>query len=339
MLSSATSQAGEVLEAGEDLSEFERPVFTVAIPCYNETGAIRETIEHIRGFLAGRDDWELVVVNDGSTDGSGQLLEAIEADDPTGGRLVVIHHERNRGYGAALKTAIRHARGDYVIITDADGTYPNERLGEFMDQAGDADMVVGARIGADVTYSKIRAIPKIFLRRYAQWIARREIPDLNSGMRIFRKDVAETFINILPNGFSFTTTITLAMMTNYYDVKFVPIGYKMRVGKSKIKPIRDTIKFMQLIVRTGMYFAPMRVIFPVSMVFLLAGVVSGCIDVWLADLTEKTLFLTTVGLNAAAFALLADMIEKRTAGAAYAPKSIATKPKRARTPRREKPAT
>jgi glycosyltransferase involved in cell wall biosynthesis len=290
------------------------PRFTVIVPCYDEEGAIRETVETLRRELGAGVEYELLVVDDGSKDASVSILAEIAAEDPA---VRVVTHERNRGYGAALKTGIRRARSELLVITDADGTYPNERIPELvrMAEETDAEMVVGARTAADVRYPLIRKIPKWFLRRYASWVAGRNIPDLNSGLRVFRRSVVTRFLNILPAGFSFTTTITLAMLTNDYDVRFVPISYAARVGRSKIRPIRDTLHFCQLILRTGMYFAPIRVFFPVAMVLFLGFLASVAYDAfWLRNLTDKTVLLLLFTLNTAMFALLADMIDKRSGG-------------------------
>jgi glycosyltransferase involved in cell wall biosynthesis len=284
--------------------------FSLILPCLNEQGAIAKTISELRATLRGVDGYELIVVNDGSTDNTATILEAEQLADP---RLHVISHDRNRGYGAALKSGIRASRSELIVITDADGTYPNHRLPELIEIAANADMVVGARTADDVTYPLIRRIPKVFLRAYAEWIAQRDIPDLNSGMRVLRRSVVERFINVLPDGFSFTTTITLAMLTNRYVVQYVPIGYSARIGKSKIRPIRDTAKFFQLVLRTGMYFAPLRVFGPVLWVMLFAFLGSLCYDVFvLRDLTEKTLLLMILYITSTMFALLADMIDKRS---------------------------
>ena len=161
-----------------------------------------------------------------------------------------------------LKTGVRHARAPLIAITDADGTYPNDRLVELIDLCSEFDMVVGARMGSDVSYSTLRSFPKFFLRRWMTWIARTSIPDINSGMRVFRRSLALKFFGILPDTFSFTVTLTLAALTNHYAVKFVPISYRQRIGKSKIRPIRDTLRFGMLVLRTGTYFAPMRVYGP-----------------------------------------------------------------------------
>jgi len=199
------------------------------------------------------------------------------------------------------------------VITDADGTYPNERIPDLVELAASADMVVGARTSANVTYSRLRSIPKWFLKHFAEWLVRRKIPDINSGLRVFRSDTVARFIRILPDTFSFTTTITLAMLTNGYDVHYEPIDYHKRVGKSKIRPIRDTLGIAQLILRTGMYFAPLRVFFPVSLLFGAGFLVSLAFDVFMrSDLTEATLVLLVASTQLGMFALLADMIDKRS---------------------------
>lgn len=266
-------------------------------------------VEQLRRDLPAGDGWELILVDDGSTDATPRLCVACAAGDD---RVRVVHHERNRGYGAALKTGLRWARSELVVITDADGTYPNERVPELVELCEDADMVVGARTGEGVTYPLIRKIPKVFLVHWASWLAGRRIPDMNSGLRVFRRPVAERFLRVLPDGFSFTTTITLCLMRNHFRVLYVPIGYEPRIGKSKIRPIRDTLRFTQLILRTGMYFAPLRLLTPLvaALGFLFAA--SLAFDVFvLGDLTDKTVMLLLAGMNVVIFALLADMIDKR----------------------------
>lgn len=285
------------------------PDFSVVVPCYNEEGAIERTIDHLREKLGDPSRYELIIVNDGSSDGSPELLAAAASRDPT---LRILHHQRNRGYGAALKTGIASARSPLIVITDADGTYPNEQIPALVEEARGYDMLVGARTGQNVTYSKVRAMPKIFLRRWASWLAGQDIPDINSGLRVFRKDAAERFLTVLPDTFSFTTTITLCMLTNYCPVRYVPIDYMHRVGKSKIKPIRDTLRFMMLIMRTGMYFAPLRLLAPVFLVMALATFASLVYDVSLGNFTDKTVILLMFTMNVGIFALLADMIDKRS---------------------------
>lgn len=283
------------------------PAFSVILPAYNEEAAIESTLDQLLDqFSSFNCQYEIIVVNDGSTDRTAEVLASR-------GDVRVLKHRRNRGYGAALKTGIRQAKHDLIVITDSDGTYPNDRIPDLLALAGDFDMVVGSRNGAEVKYPFIRKIPKWFLKRFAEWMTSQEIPDLNSGLRVFRKDVVERFLKILPDGFSFTTTITLAMLTNRYAVHYEPINYYARIGKSKIRPIKDTLNFVQLILRTGMYFAPLRVFLPVAGVFFAGFLVTLFQDVFIRqDLTERTLILLVTSAQLGMFALLADMIDKRS---------------------------
>ena len=282
------------------------PAFSLILPVYNEEKGLASTLTHLQEILqTSRYEYEVIVVNDGSTDGTEEILHNYTS-------VKIISHRRNRGYGAALKTGIKQAKYPLIAITDGDGTYPNERIPELVELATEADMVVGARIGLNVRYSRIRKVPKWFLVHFAQWVTRTHIPDLNSGMRVFRKNVVERFLNILPDTFSFTTTITIAMLANDYLVHYQPIDYYHRVGKSKIKPIRDTLRFVQLILRLGVYFAPLRIFLPLASLFFGGFLISLFQDVFIRqDLTESTLILFVAAIQIGLFALLADMIDKR----------------------------
>lgn len=285
---------------------------TVLVPCYNEESAINETIRKLDGVLAVLEHYEIIAIDDGSADTTVERLDALAAEFPN---LRIVRHDRNRGYGAALKIGMRHASSELIAITDADGTYPIHDLPKLIRLAidNDLDMVVGARTGANVTYSTLRKIPKFFLHRWINWIVNTKIPDINSGMRVFRKDMAQKFVRILPNGFSFTITITISALRNNYRVLFEPIDYYQREGKSKIHPIKDTLRFVQIIGRTGMYFAPLRILTPLILILLVATGISLGYDTFvLRDLTEKSLVLLTMCLNVSIFAILADMIDKRS---------------------------
>lgn len=285
--------------------------FSLVVPCYNEQEGIKHTIKSLRLFLGKVETYELLVVNDGSKDFTAQILAELTQEDS---HLRVIHHRHNKGYGAALKTGIRFAKSELIVITDADGTYPNERIPNLVELAHErsADMIVGARTTKDVKYPLIRRVPKFFLIACASWLVGEYIPDMNSGLRVFRKSVAGRFIKILPNSFSFTTTITMATMLNGYDVHFVEISYTKRIGKSKIKPLKDTIKFTQLIIRMGMYFAPLRVLMPIIVLLILGAIISFIYDLLVPfNLTDMTILLIMLTFNVLVFALLADMIDKR----------------------------
>ncbi|OHB75413.1 MAG: hypothetical protein A2W31_07405 [Planctomycetes bacterium RBG_16_64_10] len=282
------------------------PRFAVVIPCFNEQQALMETLATLRHHLRNTGPYELIVVNDGSTDRTAELLAAAVRQDPD---LKVLTHPRNRGYGAALKTAIAATSAELIVITDADGTYPQERIVDLLVLAQHVDMVVGARTAPDAKYPLIRKLPKAFLRRYGSWIVGTPIPDLNSGLRVFPRQLAQHFFYLLPDGFSFTTTITLALLSHGRSVHFEPIRYATRIGKSKIQPIRDTLRFLHLIVRMGLLFAPMRTLMPLSLA--LGGLCSLSLgfDLLVArNLTDKTVLLLMFSMNTALFALLADVI-------------------------------
>jgi glycosyltransferase involved in cell wall biosynthesis len=282
------------------------PTFSLVIPVYNEEEIIAATVEHLHQIFQSNYQYEIIVINDGSTDTTSQVLSTVKG-------ITLLEHNHNRGYGAALKTGIRQAQYPLIVITDADGTYPNERIPDLLTLAARADMVVGSRTGKNVTYSNLRKIPKWFLVRFAQWVTKTKIPDLNSGLRVFHRDVLVKFIPVLPNTFSFTTTITIAMLTNNYIVHYEPIDYFHRVGKSKIKPIRDTLRFVQLILRMGVYFAPLRIFLPVAGLFFTAFLITLFQDLFIRqDLTESTLILFVAAIQVGMFALLADMIDRRS---------------------------
>ena len=279
----------------------------MVVPAYNEEHGIGPVLTSLIATLSSLPavTYEVIVVDDGSTDRTSDVARGVPG-------VSVVRHDSNRGYGAALKTGLRHARYEWICITDADGTYPNERIGDLLAATDGAHMVVGARTAPGVQDSWLRRLPRTFLRHFAEWVTRCRIDDMNSGLRVFRKDLAERFIHLLPDGFSFTTTITIALIMSYFTVRYVPIGYARRIGKSKIDPIGDTLRFLVLILRTGMYFAPLRTLVPPTLTLFLLFVGSATYDViCLHNLTERTLILLILGVNAGTLALVADMIHRR----------------------------
>ncbi len=286
---------------------------SVVVPAYNEEngiGAVLDELQHVLGELDLV--YEIIVVDDGSLDGTADVMRPLVGDS----RIVLLQHPANRGYGASLKTGIRHAKYDLVCITDADGTYPNSRIPDLVASISSiyVDMAVGARTGDSVSIPLARRPAKWAIGKLANVVAGVTIPDLNSGLRIFRRDVAIEFFDLLPDGFSFTTTITLAMMTNGYLVDYIPIDYHARVGQSKIKPIRDTLNFIQLILRIALLFAPLKIFLPTSFVIALLGVLWGFISYFvlgkLADTSTLVVLMTAV--QVAAIGLLAELINQRS---------------------------
>lgn len=243
---------------------------SVVIPAYNEESAIRNVVTEIEGILRQQSVTpEIIVVDDGSRDNTAR--RAAEA----GAR--VLRHRSNRGYGAALKTGIASASKEYIVITDADGTYPARYIPQLLAELKRADMVVGARVGKNVKVPLVRRPAKWALTFLANYMTRAKIPDLNSGLRAFRRDMVMQYFPILPDQFSWTTTITLAMHCDKYAVSYLPIDYLPREGKSKIVPW-DAGSFFILILRTVMLFRPLRVFFPVVLLALVAGLAKMGVD-------------------------------------------------------------
>lgn len=243
---------------------------SLIIPAFNEESAIQQVTRAARELLEQSGyRAEIIVVDDGSTDGTARAAQS------TGAR--VLQHRGNRGYGAALKTGITAATHDVIAIIDSDGTYPPKYLPAMLEELERADMVVGARVGKDVHIPFVRLPAKWALRRLADYVSGSQIPDLNSGLRVFRRDMAMQYFPILPNQFSFTTTITLAMLCDNYAVSYIPIDYHKRKGKSKIVPW-DAGSFAILILRMAMLFRPLRVFIPIALACLAYGAVKMSID-------------------------------------------------------------
>ena len=224
---------------------------SVIIPAYNEAGAIASTIAAARRILAdGGVPHEIWVVDDGSSDGTGRIAESCGA--------AVIAHPENLGYGAALKTGILRSQNEWIAILDADGSYPVEELPRLLREIPAFDMVVGARTGAYYEGSMGKHVSRKIFQWLVEFVTGRRIPDINSGMRIFRRDIAARHFRMISNGFSFTTTLTLAMMLEYHFVKYVPIAYHQRIGKSHVHHLWDTLRAGQIIAQAILHYNPIK---------------------------------------------------------------------------------
>ena len=271
---------------------------SVIIPAYNEAEHVAREIEAVREVM-NTTGWtyEILVVDDGSTDGTA------EAAATTGVR--VLRRAQNMGYGASLKLGTAQARYGWILITDADGTYPAESIPELLDAAATSDMVVGARIGKSVKVPLIRRPAKWFLRKLAGYLAGQRLPDLNSGLRLMRKSLIERYLHLLPQGFSFTTTITLATACNGHAVTYIPIDYHARLGQSKIRP-RHAFDFTLLILRTIVFFNPLKVFIPLGTVVALAGIAKLVYDIIQGNLSESAVLALLAALLIWSVGLLAD---------------------------------
>jgi hypothetical protein len=244
---------------------------SVIIPAFNEESGVGAQVRSVGGALrhAGIPH-EIIVVDDGSGDGTASEAAAAGAR--------VLRHVANRGYGASIKTGILAGRYEAIAIIDADGTYPPDQLPPMLEQLETADMVVGARVGQNVNVPWVRRPGKWLLGRLANAVAGRRIPDLNSGLRVFRRDCALQYFPVLSNKFSFTSTITLALMADDYRVVYHPIDYYKRVGTSKIVA-RHFIDFTILVFRMAMLFQPLRILIPLVFGLVALGGLKVSLDV------------------------------------------------------------
>lgn len=306
---SSFSPANLALELAGDGSP--SPHVTVVLPCYNEEPHLRDEIERISKAM---DDsgytYELLAVDDASTDGTLAVLQQAELDFPC---LRVLPFRRNSGSGTVRRVGSQIARGDVVVWTDADMTYPNERIPELvkmLDEDQMIDQVVGARTTEEGTYKFLRVPAKWMIRKIAEWLTDQKIPDLNSGMRAFRKDVAKPYLRLLPAGFSCVTTITVAFLSNQHDIYYLPIEYAKRAGTSKFKFVRDAYRYILQVLRMVMYFNPLKALMPLALTLITIGIGKGIYDIAFhpVRLATNTILVFLSGLIIASMALLADLI-------------------------------
>ncbi|MBF0595676.1 MAG: glycosyltransferase family 2 protein [Candidatus Omnitrophica bacterium] len=283
---------------------------SIIIPAYNEDHAIEAQLQSVsQAMRDSRLAYEIIVVDDGSTDGTSAAVTASKIN------ITHIRHRRNRGYGAALKTGIHHARGNLICIIDADGTYPVDQITPLTQRLinGSFDMVVAARTGKDVHVPFLRRPAKWVLTKLAAYLVGRSIPDLNSGLRVMRKETLLRFMKLLPDGFSFTTTITMAMLSNGYDVDYMPINYNVRIGTSKIQPVRDTLNFTLLIIRIIIYFHPLKIFIPISFCCFAASLLLILFRVFVHPaFAVTTIIFFVTGVQLFGLGLIADLINRRT---------------------------
>jgi glycosyltransferase involved in cell wall biosynthesis len=295
------------------------PSVSIVIPCYNEANGVSRSLDEIFETLNQRNDFEIIIINDGSTDKTLAILEEYALQKP---HVCVINNSTNLGYGASLKKGIRNAKGDIIVITDADCTYPANQIPLLLAELDAVDMAVGARTGNKVQIPLVRRPAKWALLKYARWMAQADIKDLNSGLRVFRKKDALRFFPLLPDGFSFTSTITLAMHVNGMQVCYHPINYNKRIGKSSIRPIRDTLAFFSLVLRTTMYFRPLQVFGTLSGILLACAIGVGLLGkIYLGEVPDvATMSLVSTGLIFLGLGLIGDLLNTKIAHRNYTSK-------------------
>lgn len=277
---------------------------SIILPVYNEQNAVRSTIEHVKKVM-GRRSYEIIAVNDGSRDNSAQILKSIKG-------ITVINNPYNLGYGASLKRGILASTGQWILITDADGTYPIQDIPKLLEHTDTYDMVVGSRTGKNVSIPLLRKPAKFIIGSLANILAGRYIPDVNSGFRVFKRELALRFFHLFPQRFSFTITITLAALTNEYTVKYVPVNYYSRVGSSSIHPVKDFIGFITLIVRMMTLFKPMLVFSLLSAFLALSAIAIFIYSLLVLDrILDVTIVIIIISaLQIFIFGMLAEIVAR-----------------------------
>ncbi|NWG47208.1 MAG: glycosyltransferase family 2 protein [Alphaproteobacteria bacterium] len=280
----------------------EGQALSVVVPAFNEEGAVRNTIQDIEAALKPLGiPFEIIVVDDGSTDATAAEARRTSAR--------VLANGVNSGYGASLKRGVKEAVHDYVAIIDADGTYPPHYLPAMLEMARGADMIVGDRGAAMRNVPLIRRPAKFLLNSLANFLAQRKINDLNSGLRVFRREELVPFLPLLPANFSFTTTITLCMMCYGKRVVYTPIEYGRRIGSSKIRPM-DFFNFILLVVRITTLFNPLRVFLPLGGILFVLGWLKLAYDITQWNLSETAVFAFLASIMVWSLGLIADMISR-----------------------------
>jgi glycosyltransferase involved in cell wall biosynthesis len=281
---------------------------SIVLPVYNEKGHLHEEIDRIRAAMDASDlTYEIIVVDDGSNDGSGEQLREIEG-------IRLIQFVQNRGSGSARKYGTRASRGRVVVWTDVDMTYPNDLIPELVAELEGWDQVVGARTSEQGTHKAFRVPAKWFIRKLASYLAQTKIDDLNSGLRAFRRDVALQYVSQLPPGFSCVTTITMTFLAHGYSVKYWPITYSERAGTSKFHWWSDTRRYLLQVIRMVLSFNPLRVFLPVGLILTVLGLGKLIYDVSAHDfkVAINTLLILFAAFQVFVIGMLADLIGRAT---------------------------
>jgi glycosyltransferase involved in cell wall biosynthesis len=259
---------------------------SVVIPAFEEAAAVGGVVQSLRAAATWR---EVLVIDDGSADDTATVAAAAGAD--------VVRHPYNKGNGAAIKTGIRHASGDYVLIVDADGQHTAADALRLVSFLGEYDLVVGTRAGSIQQASTARHMGNNALNWVAGYLTGREIPDLTSGLRAARTSGLREFLHLLPNGFSTPTTTTLSFVKAGYSVRFEPITVGARLGKSKIKLMSDGARFLMILLKVITIFSPLRIFLPIAGAFFALG---AAYAIWTTitrhDITDSSVLLLVLAV-------------------------------------------
>lgn len=244
---------------------------------YNEESVITSVLEKVEAEMSFVEEYEIIAVNDGSTDESLNQIKKSKLNN-----LVIIDHIENLGYGKSLYDGIVKSKYECIAIIDGDGSYPIEDLKVLYQYYPRYDMIVGARTGSEYKKGIFKKPARQMFKTLSEYATGSKIPDVNSGMRIFKKSIVKDFYDALCTGFSFTTTLTLLFFLNHYFVKYIPINYNKRVGDSKVRHFKDTLRAGQIIVQSILYYNPIKL-------FLLIAILNSGLGVAVAAINYFTI--------------------------------------------------
>lgn len=277
---------------------------SVVLPVYNEKEAIRASVLDMKEAMDKLPySYEIVLVDDGSTDDCLDEVADLGA--------IVVRHDRNRGGGVARVTGMLTARGSIIVQSDVDGTYPTEKLGEMLELMRTADLVIGAR---DKESQKrlfiLRILMKGLIRKIAEFLTNSDIPDLNSGLRVYRKDIALRYVYLYPAGHSIMSTMTIAFLSEGFRVRFVPIGYNKRVGSTSFHIVKDTYNYLQVTISTVAFFNPLRVLMPIFLFMVGLSCIFTVRDAFRLGLGPMTVLLWVMSFLVIILAIISEQITR-----------------------------
>jgi len=277
---------------------------SVIIPTYNEENTIGTVLDDvIKVMKENKHDSEIIVVDDSSEDRTAEIV--------AGRGVKLIRHKTNKGVGAARKTGVINSSGEVIVMLDGDGTYPAKRIPDLLTHITEYDQVIGCRNQERGSFKFLRQPTKWILFQLASFLVKQNIPDLNSGFRALKKEILLRYLYLIPNGFSCVSTMTLTFLCNGYTVKYIPIEYYKRIGRSKFRIFTDTRDFLFTIIKIVMYFNPLRIFLPLSFFLFTWGVIKTIYDVFFSavgHMQESDVVILVSSLIILTFGLLADLI-------------------------------
>jgi glycosyltransferase involved in cell wall biosynthesis len=278
------------------------PYVSIVLPAYNEEAAIAKVIDDVHfAMKPTKYDYEILVVDDHSADGTAEIAKSKS--------VRVVRRPVQGGSGAARRTGIVNAHGEIIVMLDCDGSYEATDIPKLLDYFPEYDQVNGARTSEQGTLKFLRAPAKWLIRHLACYLTQTKIPDLNTGLKAFKKDIMLKYLWVLPDGFSCVTTMTLAFLSNGYAVKYIPTTYHKRIGQSKFHPFKDTAAYLNTVIRMVMYFKPLRFFMPLAGLLIVLGILK---SLWSLSAThslqESDIIIFLTALMMASLGLIADLI-------------------------------